>query len=84
MGGEAPNALPKHPEALRAGSEIHRRDVKLFLRHAGHLGMTVIDVNPSPIEWNFDRYTKVRMGAKEAFERGEVLKTVKGLDCGHK
>jgi hypothetical protein len=46
--------------------------------------LKVIDVNPSPIEWIFDHYTKIRMGAKEAFERGKVLKAVRGSDRGYK
>jgi len=39
--------------------------------------MKIIDINPSPIDWNFDHYTKIGMGAKEAFECGEVLKAVR-------
>jgi hypothetical protein len=42
--------------------------------------MAVVDVNPSPYDWNgtFRRYTKISKGAKDAFEGGEILRALKG------
>jgi NAD-dependent SIR2 family protein deacetylase len=56
------------------------------LRVASHRGMTVVDVNPSPIDWNgtYSRYRKMRMGAKEAFECGEISTAIRVSNSGRR
>lgn len=77
-------AVRRAKVCVAVGYSFRDNHIEKPIRNASRRGMTVIDVNPSPIEWNFDRYTKIPMGAKEAFEGGEVLKAVRGSDCGHK
>ena len=66
------------------GYSFRDNHIKIPIRHASHRRMKIIDVNPSPGNWGYDCYTKIRMGAKEAFTGGQVLEAVKGIDCCHK
>lgn len=77
-------AIRQAKVCIAIGYSFRDNHIKMPVRRASHRGMTVIDVNPSAEEWTFDCYTKIRMGAKEAFESGKVLNAVRGLDCGHK
>ena len=72
-------AVRRAKVCVAVGYSFRDNHIEKPIRNASRRGMTVIDVNPSPIEWNFDRYTKICMGAKEAFESREVLKAVKGI-----
>jgi hypothetical protein len=62
------------------GHSLRDNHISEPVRIASHRGMKLIEVNPSPIEWTHGRYLKIRMGAKEAFESGEILKAVQGSD----
>jgi NAD-dependent SIR2 family protein deacetylase len=76
-------AIRQAKVCVAVGYSFRDNHIKEPIRNASRRGMMVIDVNPSPIEWNFDRYTKLSMGAKKALESGEILKALKGSDWGH-
>jgi len=75
-------AIRQAKVCVAIGCSFRDNHIKMPVRHASHRGMTVIDVNPSSIDSNFDCHIKIRMGTKEAFESGEILKAVKGLGSG--
>jgi hypothetical protein len=67
---------------VAVGCSFRDNHLKEPIRTASHHGMMVVDVNPSPIEWNFHRYKKIPLGAKKAFESGEILKSLRESDLG--
>jgi hypothetical protein len=61
------------------GYSLRDDHIKEPLLEAGRRGMTVIDVNPSATDRSLERYKRVSMGAKEAFESGVLYDAVRGV-----
>lgn len=59
---------------IAIGHSLRDDHIREPIRCANRRGMAVVEINPSPSGWQFDRHTKIRMGAKEAFESGEILR----------
>jgi SIR2-like protein len=61
------------------GHSLRDDHIKQPIYNASRRGMRVLDINTSP-SWHFDRDIKMRMRAKEAFESGEILKSVRKIE----
>ncbi|MBY5868637.1 SIR2 family protein [Rhizobium leguminosarum] len=73
---ELHRAIRRAKVCVAIGHSFRDLHIKEPIRGASHRGMTVIDVNPSPCEWSFCHYTKIRMRAKEALESGKILQAI--------
>lgn len=72
-------AIRQAKVCVAIGYSFRDEHIRKPIQCASGRGMVVIDVNPSPIKYEFDHHTQIRMGARDALERGEILKTVKRL-----
>lgn len=72
-------AIRQAKVCVTIGYSFRDEHIRKPIQCASGRGMAVIDVNPSPSKYNFDRYTQIPMVARDALERGEILKTVKQL-----
>lgn len=59
------------------GHSFRDNHLKEPIHNASRKGLHVVDVNPSSNERSFGQLTKIRLGAKEAFEGGEIFDSVK-------
>jgi len=50
------------------------------VREASNGGMKLIDVNPSPMGYRTKHYMNIPMGARAAFESGEILKALHSVE----
>ena len=71
-------ALRSAKACVVIGYSFRDDHVKKPLMDVSRDGLTVIDVNPSNVDWGgtFDRYRKVCKGAREAFESGVIREAV--------
>ncbi len=69
-------ALRRAKVCVVIGYSFRDDHIKQPLHEASDRGMTVIDINPSNVEWSFQNYTNVRMNAKDAFEAGALTAVV--------
>ena len=58
------------------GYSFRDNHIKVPLLEASRRGLMVIDVNPGNIETGFERYKRLPLSAKEAFERGAIQNAV--------
>ena len=72
-------ALKQAKTCVAIGCSFNDEHIEEPVRQASYRGMTVIDVNPSAIVRRFHLYKNIPMGAKAAFESGEIMKAVRGL-----
>ncbi len=69
-------AIRRAKVCVTIGCSFSDPHIKEPIRGASHRGTAIVDVNPSPVEWTCNRYTKIRKGAKEAFESDQILQAV--------
>ncbi len=72
-------ALRRAKVCVVIGYSFRDEHIKEPLREASRRGMTVIDVNPSGTDRSFERYRKVALEAREAFESGAILNAVRSV-----
>ncbi len=72
-------ALGRATICIAVGYSFRDGHIKDPLRDASRRGLTVIDVNPSSLETGFERYKRVSLCAREAFESGAILGAVRSV-----
>jgi hypothetical protein len=69
-------ALQSAKQCVVVGYSFGDAHINGALREANRLGLTVIDVNPSNEERDWRHYKKLKIKAKEAFEKDDLLAAV--------
>lgn len=73
-------ALGRARVCVAVGYSFRDSHIKEPLRDASRRGLTVIDVNPCSLETGFERYKKISLGAREAFESSAILDAIRSVD----